>query len=75
MNQPYAPPSNLLLAANQKNKKTAASPSSKYDLPTQLAKNYAKKGYSAWAIMNNMHANGYTDDEIAQALENAGVKY
>lgn len=75
VNQPYAPPSNLLLAANQKNKKTAASPSSKYDLPTQLAKNYAKKGYSAWAIMNNMHANGYTDDEIAQALENAGVKY
>lgn len=75
VNQPYAPPSNLLLAANQKNKKTAASSSSKYDLPTQLAKNYAKKGYSAWAIMNNMHANGYTDDEIAQALENAGVKY
>lgn len=74
-NQPYTPPSNLLLAANQKNKKTAASPSSNYDLPTQLAKNYAKKGYSAWAIMNNMHANGYTDDEIAQALENAGVKY
>ena len=75
VNQPYTPPSNLLLAANQKNKKTAASPSSNYDLPTQLAKNYAKKGYSAWAIMNNMHANGYTDDEIAQALENAGVKY
>lgn len=40
-----------------------------------LAKNYAKKGYSPWAIMNNMHENGYTDDEIAQALENAGVKY
>lgn len=43
------------------------------DLATMLAKNYAKKGYSAWAIMNNMHQNGYSDEEIARALENAGV--
>ena len=47
--------------------------SNRDNLATMLAKNYAKKGYSAWAIMNNMHQNGYSDEEIARALENAGV--
>ena len=33
------------------------------DMAEMLAKNYAKKGYSAWAIMNNMNQNGYSDEE------------
>lgn len=52
----------------------SASQSSGVDMAAMLAKNYAKKGYSAWAIMNNMSQNGYSDDEIARAFEKAGVK-
>lgn len=52
---------------------TTTKNSNRENLATMLAKNYAKKGYSAWAIMNNMHQNGYSDAEIARALENAGV--
>lgn len=52
---------------------TTTKNSNRDNLATMLAKNYAKKGYSAWAIMNNMHQNGYSDAEIARALENAGV--
>lgn len=52
----------------------SASQSGGVDMAAMLAKNYAKKGYSAWAITNNMSQNGYSDDEIARALEKAGVK-
>lgn len=52
----------------------SASQSGDVDMAAMLAKNYAKKGYSAWAIMNNMSQNGYSDNEIARALEKAGVK-
>lgn len=52
----------------------SASQSGGVDMAAMLAKNYAKKGYSAWAIMNNMNKNGYSDEEIARALEKAGVK-
>ena len=52
----------------------SASQSSGVDMAAMLARNYAKKGYSAWAIMNNMSQNGYSDNEIARALEKAGVK-
>lgn len=45
----------------------SASQSGGVDMAEMLAKNYAKKGYSAWAIMNNMSQNGYSDDEIARA--------
>ena len=52
----------------------SASQSGGVDMAAMLAKNYAKKGYSAWAIMINMSQNGYSDNEIARALEKAGVK-
>ena len=53
---------------------TAQSGSGRSSYAAQLAKNYAKKGYSSWAIVNNMHQNGYSDEEIAQALKEAGVE-
>lgn len=44
------------------------------DTGTLLAKRYAKRGYSAWAITNIMSQNGYSDKEISDALEKAGVE-
>lgn len=44
------------------------------DTGTLLAQRYAKRGYSAWAIANIMSQNGYSDKEISDALEKAGVE-
>lgn len=44
------------------------------DTGTLLAQRYAKRGYSAWAIVNIMSQNGYSDKEISDALEKAGVE-
>lgn len=44
------------------------------DTGTLLAQRYAKRGYSAWAITNIMSQNGYSDKEISEALEKAGVE-
>lgn len=44
------------------------------DTGTLLAQRYAKRGYSAWAIANIMSQNGYSDKEISEALEKAGVE-
>lgn len=44
------------------------------DTGTLLAQRYAKRGYSAWAITNTMSQNGYSDKEISEALEKAGVE-
>lgn len=44
------------------------------DNGTLLAQRYAKRGYSAWAIANIMSQNGYSDKEISDALEKAGVE-
>lgn len=44
------------------------------DTGTLLAQRYAKRGYSAWAITNIMSQNGYSDKEISDALEKAGVE-
>lgn len=44
------------------------------DTGTLLAQRYAERGYSAWAIANIMSRNGYSDKEISDALEKAGVE-
>lgn len=74
--EPYTPASSKLhlSTVTQKSGNTAQSGSGRSSYAAQLAKNYAKKGYSSWAIVNNMHQNGYSDEEIAQALKEAGVE-
>lgn len=53
---------------------TGKSATQSSDTGTLLAQRYAKRGYSAWAIANIMSQNGYSDKEIADALEKAGVE-
>lgn len=53
---------------------TGKSTAQSSDTGTLLAQRYAKRGYSAWAIINIMSQNGYSDKEISDALEKAGVE-
>lgn len=53
---------------------TGKSTAQSSDTGTLLAQRYAKRGYSAWAITNIMSQNGYSDKEISDALEKAGVE-
>lgn len=53
---------------------TGKSTAQRSDTGTLLAQRYAKRGYSAWAITNIMSQNGYSDKEISDALEKAGVE-
>lgn len=53
---------------------TGKSATQSSDTGTLLAQRYAKRGYSAWAIANIMSQNGYSDKEISDALEKAGVE-
>lgn len=53
---------------------TGKSATQSSDTGTLLAQKYAKRGYSAWAIANIMSQNGYSDKEISDALEKAGVE-
>ena len=53
---------------------TGKSTTQSSDTGTLLAQRYAKRGYSAWAIANIMSQNGYSDKEISDALEKAGVE-
>lgn len=71
-----------ILAANgaavgdntQTETKTGTSGSDRGSYAAKLAVNYANRGYSAWAIANIMSQNGYSDKEISEALEKAGVE-
>ena len=53
---------------------TGKSATQSSDTGTLLAQRYAKRGYSAWAIAHIMSQNGYSDKEISDALEKAGVE-
>ena len=53
---------------------TGKSTAQSSDTGTLLAQRYAKRGYSAWAITIIMSQNGYSDKEISDALEKAGVE-
>lgn len=53
---------------------TGKSATQSSDTGTLLAQRYAERGYSAWAIANIMSQNGYSDKEISDALEKAGVE-
>lgn len=55
-------------------KNTESTGGQSIDTGTLLAQRYAKRGYSAWAIANIMSQNGYSDKEISDALEKAGVE-
>lgn len=55
-------------------KNTESTGGQRSDTGTLLAQRYAKRGYSAWAIANIMSQNGYSDKEVSDALEKAGVE-
>lgn len=71
---PLANPNKWALPGRTTGGSTGKSATQSSDTGTLLAKRYAKRGYSAWAITNIMSQNGYSDKEISDALEKAGVE-
>ena len=71
---PLANPNKWALTGETTGGSTGKSATQSSDTGTLLAQRYAKRGYSAWAIANIMSQNGYSDKEISDALEKAGVE-
>lgn len=71
---PLANPNKWALPGGTTGGSTGKSAAQSSDTGTLLAQRYAKRGYSAWAIANIMSQNGYSDKEISDALEKAGVE-
>lgn len=71
---PLANPNKWALTGGTTGGSTGKSATQSSDTGTLLAQRYAKHGYSAWAIANIMSQNGYSDKEISDALEKAGVE-
>lgn len=71
---PLANPNKWALTGGTTGGSTGKSATQSSDTGTLLAQRYAKRGYSAWAIANIMSQNGYSDKEISDALEKAGVE-
>lgn len=71
---PLANPNKWALPGGTTGGNTGKSATQSSDTGTLLAQRYAKRGYSAWAIANIMSQNGYSDKEISDALEKAGVE-
>lgn len=71
---PLANPNKWALPGGTTGGSTGKSATQSSDTGTLLAQRYAKRGYSAWAIANIMSQNGYSDKEISDALEKAGVE-
>lgn len=71
---PLANPNKWALTGGTAGGSTGKSATQSSDTGTLLAQRYAKRGYSAWAIANIMSQNGYSDKEISDALEKAGVE-
>lgn len=71
---PLANPNKWALPGGTTGGSTGKSTTQSSDTGTLLAQRYAKRGYSAWAIANIMSQNGYSDKEISDALEKAGVE-
>ena len=74
MAAPLANPNKWALTGGTTGGSTGKSATQSSDTGTLLAQRYAKRGYSAWAIANIMSQNGYSDKEISDALEKAGVE-
>ena len=71
---PLANPNKWALPGGTTGGSTGKSATQSSDTGTLLAQRYAKRSYSAWAIANIMSQNGYSDKEISDALEKAGVE-
>lgn len=71
---PLANPNKWALPGGTMGGSTGKSAMQSSDTGTLLAQRYAERGYIAWAIANIMSQNGYSDKEISDALEKAGVE-